>query len=82
MSLMFKPKTKVEKVCRWSLYVLMILFTSFMLYLRYSVYYNLTKPEFVKQVWSGHWMYLIGIIVVFTFLYVRSNLSSFKEMFK
>ena len=82
MSLMFKPKTTVEKVCRWSLYVLMILFTSFMLYIRYSVYYNLTKPEFVKQVWSDNWMYLIGIIVVFTFLYVRSNLSSFKEMFK
>jgi hypothetical protein len=78
--LMYKPKTKVEKICRWTLYSLMLIFTSYMLHLRYNVYYDLNKSEFVKQVWgNGNYFYLIAIIIVFVFLYVRSNLTEFKS---
>ena len=81
--LMYKPVTKVEKVCRWALYILLFPSVSYMIYLKWIVYPHLTKPEFAKQVWgNGNWIYLILLILVFVFLYVRSNLTAFKKMDK
>ncbi len=80
--LMYRPQTKIEKVCRWSLYILMSLFLGVMLYFRWSLYPHLTKQEFVHEVWgNGNWIYLIGIVILFTLLYVRSNWTKFKQMF-
>lgn len=75
---MYKPKTTTEKVCRWLLYILMSIFTTTTLYYRWMVYPQLTKQEFAKEMWGdGNWVYLIGIVIVFSFLYVRSNWSKF-----
>lgn len=79
--LMYKPQTTVEKICRWTLYILMLSFTGFILHLKYNTYPELTRPEFVKEIWGGYnWMYLVGVIVLFTFLYVKSNWTAFKKI--
>jgi len=79
--LMYRPQTKIEKVCRWSLYILMSLFLGVMLYFRWSVYPDLTKQEFASKMWSdGNWIYLIGIVITLTTLYVRSNWTKFKSI--
>jgi TRAP-type C4-dicarboxylate transport system permease small subunit len=81
--IMYKPVTLIEKVCRWTLYAIMLAFTASMIHLRWNVYPELTKQEFVKQVWgSGNWVYLLGIIFILVLLYVRSNWSAFKEIFE
>lgn len=79
---MYKTVTKTEKICRWSLYLLMLIFTSYMLYLRYGIYSHLSNTEFKITIWSNNWYYLIGIIFLSTFLYIRSNLTAFREMLK
>ena len=78
---MYKPITLTEKICRWTLYVLMLAFTVLMLHLRWGVYPELTNQEFSKQVWGSEWYYLLGVIIIFVFLYIRSNWSGFMKKF-
>jgi hypothetical protein len=80
--IMHKPVTLIEKICRWTLYVFMVIFTTLMIHLKWNVYPELTKQEFVKQIWgSGNWIYLLGVVFLFVSLYIRSNWSAFKKMF-
>jgi len=78
--LMYKPQTFMEKICRWTLYILMFTFAGYMLHLRYNAYPHLTKAEFIKEIWVGYnWLYLVGIIILFVVLYVKSNWTTFKK---
>lgn len=80
---MYKTQNKTEKICRWLLYSIMLMLTLYVSYLRWFVYPELTKPEFGMKIWGdGKWVYLIGIVLVTVFLYVRSNLTAFKNLIK
>ena len=75
---MYKPKTRSEKIARWTLLILMFIFTIYMFRLR-LMNPHLTKLEFAEKVWSGNWSILIGIVITFVLLYVKSNWTSFKS---
>jgi hypothetical protein len=78
---MYKPQNKIEKICRWLLYSIMLTMTSYVLYLRWFVYPGLTKQEFAIEMWGeGRWVYLIVLISLLVFLYIRSNLTAFKNL--
>ena len=80
--IMHRPKTKIEKITRVLLYAIMVPFTIYMLYLRYH-YVELNKYEFIQKVWGdGNWKYHVILIVILLFLYIRSNLTAFKELKK
>lgn len=79
--LMYKTKTKSEKVARWILLVIMSIFTIYLTYLRMGVYPYLTKYEFASKVWGGgNWIYLVLFVIVCVILYVKSNWSQFKQL--
>jgi hypothetical protein len=79
--IMYKPNGLVEKICRWVLYSIMTVLTSYILYLRWFVYPGLTKQEFAIELWGeGRWIYLVILIQLLVFLYIRSNLTAFRKI--
>ena len=79
---MFKPQNKIEWICRILLYSIMVPFTVYMIYLKYT-FRHLTKMEFIEKIWGDYnWVYLIVILVVLVTLYIKSNLTKFKKLLK
>ena len=81
--LMYKPQTLTEKICRWTLYALILGLLIVSWYLRYRVHPEMTKPEFANWSWSSGYAYVILLgLPVYAFLYVRSNLTAFRKMMR